>query len=202
MNGKLAAALLAMAGVGLGASRIPAAQKATVTVCMEPNVSVLMGVKPMASAMFARIGVRIDWRELDACPLQLAPIQVRLAHGAPGVGESDALGFARPYEGTVVVFVDRVQELDRNGVHAAMAHVLVHEITHVLEGIDRHSATGVMKAHWSNEDYSEMRRKALPFAPEDVKLIHDGLNSPPRVPSGAAAAVAAVVACSSRTAYR
>jgi hypothetical protein len=67
--------------------------------------------------------------------------------------------------------------LNRNGVRSAMAHVLVHEITHLLEGVDRHSATGIMKARWSEGDYFEMRRKPLPFAQEDVNLIHAGLSA-------------------------
>jgi hypothetical protein len=64
-----------------------------------------------------------------------------------------------------------------------LAHVLVHEITHVLEGIDRHSATGIMKAHWNYNDYLEMRRKPLPFAHEDVNLIYDGLKAPRVAPA-------------------
>jgi hypothetical protein len=58
-----------------------------------------------------------------------------------------------------------------------LAHVLVHEITHVLEGISRHSATGIMKDRWDDNDYSEMRRKPLRFAQEDVNLIYDGLKA-------------------------
>ena len=58
-----------------------------------------------------------------------------------------------------------------------LAHVMAHEITHVLEGIGRHSQTGVMRAHWRGGDYREMRSKPLPFAPEDVCLIHEGLAS-------------------------
>ena len=57
---------------------------------------------------------------------------------------------------------------------------LVHEITHVLQGIDRHSDSGVMKALWTAQDYFQMRVEALPFAPEDVELIHLGLASRPR----------------------
>jgi hypothetical protein len=30
---------------------------------------------------------------------------------------------------------------------------LVHEISHVLQGTNRHSETGVMKARWNQEDY-------------------------------------------------
>jgi hypothetical protein len=137
--------------------------------------------------MFVSIGVRIDWRERDYCPVGVGAIQVHLLHNAGGdrTSNRDALAFARPYEGTIVVFLDRVQALNRNGVRSAMAHVLVHEITHVLEGIDRHSATGIMKAHWNDNDYFEMRRKPLTFAPEDVDLIYAGLKVPRGTPAPA-----------------
>jgi hypothetical protein len=178
-------AMLAMAGASLCAGQSAATQKATVTVCMEPDQHVLMGVRPLASAMFASIGVRIDWRERDSCPVGVGAVQVRLSHDSTRVRDSgaEALAFARPYAGTVVVFLDRVQELNRNGGPSVLAHVLVHEITHVLEGIDRHSATGIMKARWNYNDYLEMRRKPLLFAQEDVNLIYDGLKMPRVAPA-------------------
>ena len=37
-----------------------------------------------------------------------------------------------------------------------LAHVLVHEITHVLEGVDRHTGQGVMKARWTEDDLALM----------------------------------------------
>jgi len=101
------------------------------------------------------------------------------------------LGFAQPYEGThVVVFPNRVRLLDPYQRQCVLAHVLVHEITHVLEGICRHSATGIMKARWNQQDYLEMSCKPLPFAPEDVDLIYAGLRA--RQTRLAAAATAAV----------
>jgi hypothetical protein len=42
----------------------------------------------------------------------------------------------------VLVYLDRGQAFS----NALLAHVMAHEITHVLEGIDRHSSEGVMKA--------------------------------------------------------
>jgi hypothetical protein len=81
------------------------------------------------------------------------------------------------YEGThVVVFPDRIRQVDPYQMQCALAHVLVHEITHVLQGICRHSATGIMKARWDQRDYFEMSRKPLPFAEEDVALIYAGLR--------------------------
>ena len=56
-----------------------------------------------------------------------------------------------------------------------LGHVLVHEITHILQGIQRHSASGVMKAYWDREDCGQMTWKPLRFEPEDVDLIYVGL---------------------------
>ena len=169
-------AMVAMAGASLCAGQSAAVQKATVTVCIDPDPQVLMGVRPLASTMFARIGVRIDWHDRDSCPVGVGAIQVRMSHNPPSIRKFKSLAFAQPYEGTIVVFPDRVQELNRNGGPSVLAHVLVHEITHVIEGIDRHSATGIMKARWDDNDYFQMRRKPLSFAPEDVSLIYDGLK--------------------------
>jgi hypothetical protein len=52
---------------------------------------------------------------------------------------------------------------------------MTHEITHILQGISRHSLTGVMKAHWDAHDFAQMAYQPLPFAPEDVDLIQQGL---------------------------
>jgi hypothetical protein len=124
--------------------------------------------------MFASIGVRIDWHDRDSCPVGEGAIQVRLSYDPP---KFTALAFAQPHQGTIVVFPDRVHESSRYGGPSVLAHVLVHEITHVLEGIDRHSATGIMKARWDDNDFSEMEYQPLPFAQEDIDLIYAGLKA-------------------------
>jgi hypothetical protein len=53
--------------------------------------------------------------------------------------------------------------------------VLTHEITHVLEQIDRHSPDGIMKANWDSRDKELMKSHSLPFAAIDVELIHAGI---------------------------
>jgi len=62
------------------------------------------------------------------------------------------------------------------GVPYVMAHVLVHEVAHVLQGVKRHSDNGVMKANWTGEDFAQMRRKALPFTADDIDLIQSGVG--------------------------
>jgi hypothetical protein len=56
---------------------------------------------------------------------------------------------------------------------------MVHEITHIQQGVDRHSNSGVMKARWTDKDYAAMAWKPLPFTPEDILLIHLGFRSEP-----------------------
>jgi len=63
----------------------------------------------------------------------------------------------------ITVFYDRIQSLARgpNRQSALLAYVLVHEITHVVQGVNRHSQTGVMKAHWSTEDQTAILERRL-----------------------------------------
>jgi hypothetical protein len=168
-------AMAAMAGASLWARQGEAAPQATVTVCMESDPHVPMGTRGWASEMFASIGVRIDWHEWNSCPA--GAIAVHLFYAPLNRQTPKNLGFAEPHEGTrIVVFLDRVENLNPEGEPRVLAHVLVHEITHILEGIGRHSATGIMKGRWDREDYFAMRYKPLPFAQEDIDLIYDGLQ--------------------------
>jgi hypothetical protein len=55
--------------------------------------------------------------------------------------------------------------------------VLAHEISHVLQGTNQHSETGLMKARWNGQDYDAMQQKPLEFTSFDVTLIQNGLNA-------------------------
>jgi hypothetical protein len=188
MNTKCLATMLAMAGVSLSAQQSAPAQKATVTVCMNTDQRALMGVRPLASSMFASIGVRIDWREGHSCPAWSGVVHLSLSHGSASLRQPNprALAYAEPYQRNIVVLLDRVQALVRNGSPSILilAHVLVHEITHVLEGVERHSPEGIMKARWSDDDLVAMRSKPLPFSEEDINLIYAGLQVLPAAPAG------------------
>ena len=71
------------------------------------------------------------------------------------------------------MFLDRIGMMERPEV--VLAHVMVHEITHDLQGVCRHSATGLMKAHWTTSDFCEMLHKPLHFTAEDLILLYHGL---------------------------
>jgi hypothetical protein len=141
---------------------------------------VLNRARVLANGMFAGVDVKIDWRTGQPPRRESqhqGAIMVEIVTDTPRELKPGALAFARPYEGVHIdVFYDRVRaatepELTPN----VLAHTLVHEITHILQGTCRHSDTGVMKARWNHEDYMEMRLKALSFTEEDVRLIRAGL---------------------------
>lgn len=70
-----------------------------------------------------------------------------------------ALGVALPLEGNHAwVFYDRVLRASSEDNHPAalLAHVMAHEIAHVLQGIIRHSDSGILKARWSGTDCTRM----------------------------------------------
>jgi len=166
--------LAVLAGVAAQGEEPDRAAERRVTVCMEvPDGSVVAPeAQAIATGMFSSIGVTIDWRH------RCTPdgILISLSGHDPAHRGPERLGYALPYEGThIVIFYDRVEQVRRDLRARVLAHVLVHEITHILQGIDRHSGYGVMKACWDAHDYSIMESKLLPFAPEDIHLIYLGL---------------------------
>jgi len=149
-----------------------------VNVCVENVIGFdsLPLAQQTASKMFAEAGVKFYWhRGLAGCPLPA--ILISLSNQAPSDVPADALAYALPFDGShIVILSDRLQRrVQPAEISSLLAHVLVHEITHILQGISRHSASGVMKAHWDGPDYQTMRFKPLTFAPEDIDLIRRGL---------------------------
>ena len=136
--------------------------------------------RSLANQMFASVDVKIDWRigqqHLSETRRERA-IMVEIVTDTPRELKSGALAFALPYEGVhIKIFYDRVQAAtDPELTPNVLAHVMVHEITHILQGTCRHSDTGVMKARWAHADYMEMGQKPLSFTDEDVQLIKAGL---------------------------
>ena len=168
---------MAALGASLWAGESVGAVQQHLGVCIDGDITVTAYVRHLVSRIFAPIDLRIDWRDPRDCPANAIRITVN-AFTPPRLLPR-TLAYALPYEGThIVVFYDRVQAaVEKLRVPTLTAHVIAHEIGHILEGINRHSATGVMKARWEKEDYSQMAWKPLPFAAEDVILIHRGLET-------------------------
>jgi hypothetical protein len=150
-----------------------------VIVCLNPAAdTAVLQARLIASELFARAGVRIDWRrEIRPCATSENSITVILWYTTPADRLPGALAYTTPYQGNrIVVFYDRiVQRKPQVQVQSLLGHVLAHEIAHALQGLSRHSSSGIMKANWSSRDYSDMRRNSFGFSLEDIDLIQLGL---------------------------
>jgi hypothetical protein len=176
---KIAAAAILVALFGQMGHAQEAPAGTTVVVCMERlgDSSDISRAQLEASRMFAEISVRVVWVERRACSGDA--IHIHLLDKTPENFMPGALAFARPDTGTYIeVFYDRIMKAERSSARwRVLAYVLVHELTHILQGIPRHSQSGIMKALWVGEDYTAMHAGKLAWAPVDVQLIQLGLQS-------------------------
>jgi hypothetical protein len=147
-----------------------------------------------ASSMFLSAGVKLEWHvETGFCKGTPGAMVVSLMTSTPKAFHPGALAYALPYEGVhIQVFYDRIAQSDPDLVPSLMACVIVHEITHILQGIDRHSTGGIMKALWTSSDYTQMKRSQLGFTTADVEMIQNGFAA--RTAHNAGGAVMAAVA--------
>lgn len=136
----------------------------------------------ISSRMFAAAGVEVEWRitkpgRRDASRADRA-IVIGFEDQTRGGLHPGALAYALPFEGQhIVVMYERIKAASRDNPAlrpTILAHVLTHEIAHILQGVVRHSAAGIMKVRWEPHDYFDMARHPLPFTPEDVDLIRRG----------------------------
>jgi len=170
-------AMVLMAAMG---GSVCAAQTRNVRVCMDSGNDVrARSAQVLASKIFAGIRVGIEWSKESYCPSSPDVIKVSLSYTTPNTRFPNALAYALPYEGThIEVFYDRLKQRAEVGrVPQLLAHVIVHEVTHILQGISRHSVTGIMKATWDSDDFFEIRRDALDFTSLDVELIYQGVDA-------------------------
>jgi hypothetical protein len=128
----------------------------------------------VASGIFARIGIRVVWRDPRSCREPDGFIKISFCDRTPLTLRPNALAYALPYEGThIVVFYDRVHAIIASiGTKNLLAYVLVHELTHILEGSEYHAAGGIMKASWNLDDFSAMARRSLDFSATDLVFLH------------------------------
>jgi hypothetical protein len=139
-----------------------------------------------AESMLQPAGIRIIWQtgpSRTPDPSCASALSVDLVQSTPPSLRPEALAYAFPYQNAssaITIFYGRV----RTYPHAdkVLAHVMVHEVTHMLQGIARHSESGVMKAGWTKEDYRTMGNSPLPLTAGDIQLIHTGIAK--RMPSG------------------
>jgi hypothetical protein len=145
----------------------------------------------VATRIYATIGVRVIWtskgRQPTGCvkePMHRS-ILVKFQESDEGRRVSEqALAFSNPFlmrGPCVTLMMDRLRnaiQLNPLSAPLVLGHVLAHELGHVLEGVSRHSYSGLMKARWSLDEVAEvMKYKRLEFAIEDADLIRGSLGA-------------------------
>jgi hypothetical protein len=159
----------------------------TVKVCIEPGASapsLLTVGQALSSKILATAGIRAEWRiERSGCAASNDDtIQVRFSDEPAKEPGDGVLASARPYAtpgsgAQVEVYYQRIfRTVEPRLQPILLGHVLAHEIAHIIEGVNRHSESGIMKAHWDAGDYAEMSWRPLQFASADLNLIRLGLR--------------------------
>jgi hypothetical protein len=149
-----------------------------VAVCSElGNGFAIARAESVAASIYKTIGVQIDWRRPTSCPQ--GAIQIDYSYHTDPFFMAGFEAYARPFEGIhILIFYDRIKQQSLpNEFPTVLGHVMAHEIGHILEGAERHSETGIMKAKMSPADFSAMAFHPLGFTEIDAKLIHQGLEA-------------------------
>ena len=183
MNFQAAGIMMAVALAGHSAHGAESGKLPNVTVPVyvstgNEKLTVLLHAEDLARKMFRAAGVEIAWcNGIGSCRHSSGEIVVTLLDAAPPYFSSEGVARALPFEGThIEVLYFRLKSLPRSLQPTLLAHVLVHEMTHIIQGLDRHSVSGLMKAHWDKDDYAALLQKPLPFTAEDIELMQMGLK--------------------------
>jgi hypothetical protein len=173
--GWMAMALLALHGRGSAAD---------VTVYIKSEgVGTTYSAKKIASSIFHKAGISVAWKTGEP-PVEGTAgtwLRVILAERTPEDRLPGALAVAYPFASctkSITVFQDRIRaQVQRPDWEAwLLAYVLVHEITHALQKVDRHSDEGVMKAYWNARDRDDIFRGRMALQETDVQLLRHGMT--------------------------
>src|SRR5262245_18731830 len=172
----------------------------TVAVCNKAGVHarILSGAEYRASGIFRRAGVSVKWVGVGDCSVLQPAIHftiVILSQAPVGWTSKDAMGFAPARSGDyrrAYVFYDRVQEFvgakvgstsQLVGPYIVLAHVIAHEIGHLLIPGDAHTASGIMRARWRYSDWARASSGRLFFPPDQARIIRNSLQLTVQMPA-------------------
>lgn len=177
---KLLGLLVLAAGMGVCAADGGGTPERAVTACLSPGTNGMMIYRGQATAtqILKQAGVRLDWRRDEHACDRGRGLVIAVSLDTSTNLHVGALAYAQPFERTrIVLFYDRVlQAASPIVTPSLLGHVLAHEIVHILQGVNVHSASGIMKPRWNKRDFDAMRRAPLSFTPEDLARIDRGLE--------------------------
>jgi len=161
------------------AGKATAGEQPSLTICLQDanplKFAILSQAEAVTTKIYAGIGIRIRWRVGDPSKREGgAALLLQFDSDAPASIPGGAAAYATPFAHrgvTIHILYTRALSTDPKLVSLLLGHVMAHEVGHVLERTDRHSATGVMKAHWGPSDFDQMLRQPLSFEASDVETI-------------------------------
>jgi hypothetical protein len=157
----------------------------------------------ITSQIFAQTGIKMVWaveaadqteiieftvfskESGQSCPLPLRSraLALRIVRKAPpGIAET-ALGFALPCAipmPTVTIFADRIEAVAQHTTamyHPVLAHVIAHEIGHVLLRSSMHAEAGIMRARWDRADWQRASVGILEFTADESERMRAELQT-------------------------
>lgn len=173
------ATAMAMVVIGLAS----AGEAETIRGCVRLNggmlkSSDLIRAKQISSQIMATAEVSVQWVECGrSASKEEADAVIDLITDAPSDFHRGALAYALPFEGLhIVVMADRLLPGGPSLFPVLLGHVISHELAHLLQNCQLHSAKGIMKAHWTSSDFGEMLWRPMRFSAEDAEWIRLGMR--------------------------
>jgi hypothetical protein len=174
-----AMAVLAV-GTSLWAGQAGHSTKRVVTACLNPGANARMMYRGQSTAaqILRQAGVQLKWRSAESACHAGNGILITVSFETPINQHPEALAYAKPFDRAsshIVLFYDRV--LSAAGPALAptlLGYVLAHEIVHILQVVDLHSESGVMRARWDSRDYFDMQRGTLKLSEQDIFRMGGG----------------------------
>jgi hypothetical protein len=165
----------------------PHATDRVVVACLQSGTFVMGGVlqsgEHEAAQIFSSIGIQLRWSCAEPAG---TTISIRLAGRVPKQFRKETLAYALPFarQGVrITVFYHRLEPIfeEHQGYAGSIfGNVLAHEIAHVLERVDSHSETGIMRRRWDRNDFVSMKFNAFRFAAEDAQTIRESVEKDER----------------------
>lgn len=140
----------------------------------------LLRAEAKASMIYRRGGVELHWLDSPASRPELAiriiPKSRNLSSEVFGIAFLDANGFGQQAD----IFYRNIAELSAvwsQNQAELLGSVMAHEIGHLLLGSNSHSATGIMRLHWDDQQLQLASVGQLSFDGKEIRKIHARLQT-------------------------
>jgi len=146
--------------------------------------SAIEGAASLVSDIYGEAGITLDWthrssedRTASRCPDRTVRIGISFVRVKPARASLHALALTSFYGAsaqTTDVYYGAVEAYANSmkmPITVALGYVVAHEIGHVLLG-QEHTASGIMRAKWTSDDFARMHVRHLRFVEHERALLH------------------------------